>query len=292
MRYEALSHVVLPVPGPGIAAAHERLGLRVGPQTRLIDASLTHRTLSVGGAGNLFQVEFLSVDPMNLPMTPLATRLSEAVFEGGGLFAVALRVADLGAALKELAGRGVVPRSQGELREGGKAVGGVALLGEQERAGTNLLLVQHAQAARHRHAALHKAGLLAHDFPLRRLDHLAVITRDLEAQTRFWADVLGVPPAGEVRTPTLVIRQLRVGDAVLELLGPASADSPLRQRPPGLISMASWEVADLDAAAEQARHAGFTVSDPAPGALPRSRTATIPGAELGGLTMQLLQYVG
>src|SRR5260370_37457743 len=110
MRYEAINHVVLPVPGPGFAAAYERLGLRVGPEARLIDASLTHRTLSVGGAANLFQVEFLSADPVNLPATPLATRLSEAVLEGGRLVAVALRVADLGAALKELAGpRGGAP---------------------------------------------------------------------------------------------------------------------------------------------------------------------------------------
>src|SRR5262249_510177 len=84
---------------------------------------------------NLFQVEFLSADPMNLPATPLATRLAEAVFEGGGLFAVALRVADLAAALKELGGRGVVPRSQGELKEDGQAVGGGALRGEAGRGG-------------------------------------------------------------------------------------------------------------------------------------------------------------
>jgi catechol 2,3-dioxygenase-like lactoylglutathione lyase family enzyme len=293
MRFEAIHHVVLPVSSPGLAVdAYERLGLRVGPQTRLLDASLMHRTLSVGDAGNLFQVDLLSVDGANLPSTPLATRLAEALFDRSGLFAVALRVGDLSAVLKDLAGRGVVPSSQGELSEGGKVVGGVALLTVEERAGANLLLVHLAQPAKQRHAALSKAGLLSHDFPLKRLDHLAAVARNLEEQTRFWVDVLGVPLAGEVTTPTLVIRQVRIGDAVLELLGPASADSPVRQRPPGLVSLASWEVSDLDAAVSQARLAGFTVTDPAPGALPRSRTATIPAVELAGLTMQLLQYVG
>jgi catechol 2,3-dioxygenase-like lactoylglutathione lyase family enzyme len=293
MRYEAISSAVLPVSHLGSAVgAFERLGLRVGPETRLLDASLTHRTVSVGAAANLFQVDLLTVDPANLPTTPLATRLAEALFERSGLFAVALRVPDLSAALKELGGRGVMPSSQGELHEGGKVIGAVALLSVEERAGTNLMLVQFAQTAKQAHLSLNKAGLLEHGFPLKRLDHLAAVCRDLEEQTRFWINVLGVPLAGEVTTPTLVIRQFKIGDAVIELLGPASADSPLRQRPPGLVSLASWEVPDLDAAVSQARLAGFTVTDPAPGALPRSRTATIPAVELGGLTMQLLQYVG
>jgi hypothetical protein len=89
----------------------------------------------------------------------------------------------------------------------------------------------------------------------------------------------------------MVIRQLRIGDAVLELLGPASADSPLWKRPPGMVGMASWEVDDLEAAMGQARAAGFTVTDPAAGPLPGTRIATIDGAALAGVNMQLLQYV-
>ncbi|MCE9532072.1 MAG: VOC family protein [Planctomycetes bacterium] len=130
-----------------------------------------------------------------------------------------------------------------------------------------------------------------HPFPIRRLDHLAAVAHDLEAQCRFWTDVLGVPLFGEVRTPTLVIRQFKIGDAIFELLGPASADSPIHKRPPGLISMVSLEVANLEASAAQARAAGFTISDPAPGALPRTRTATIPAAEASGLNILLFEYV-
>jgi hypothetical protein len=57
------------------------------------------------------------------------------------------------------------------------------------------------------------------------------------------------------------------------------------------VSLASWEVPDLEAAVRQAREAGFTVSDPVIGALPGTRIAMIPPQELGGMTMQLLQYV-
>jgi catechol 2,3-dioxygenase-like lactoylglutathione lyase family enzyme len=158
----------------------------------------------------------------------------------------------------------------------------MAWLPTHGQAGTDLMLVRSEH---------HAAGPLSHSFPLKRLDHLAVVTHDLEEKTRFWGDTLGVPVAGEVTTPTMVIRQLRIGDAVLELLGPASPDSPLRQRPPGLVGMASWEVDDIEAAVRQARGAGFTVPDAAPGPLPGTRITTIPGSELAGVNMQILQYV-
>jgi hypothetical protein len=89
----------------------------------------------------------------------------------------------------------------------------------------------------------------------------------------------------------MIIRQLKIGDAILELLGPESPESPLASRPPGLASMVAWEVADLDAAVTLARDRGFTPSDPAPGILPRTRVATIPAPELAGVGMQLLEYV-
>jgi hypothetical protein len=152
-----------------------------------------------------------------------------------------------------------------------------------DRAGTDLVLVGPTEGAR--------SDYPDHAFPLRRLDHLAAVAPDLEAKMCFWAEVLGVPVAGEVTTPAMVIRQLRIGDAVLELLGPASADSPIWKRPPGLVSMASWEVADLDDAVGRARGAGFPVPDPAPGVLPGTRIATVPGSDLAGVNLQLLQYV-
>ena len=131
-----------------------------------------------------------------------------------------------------------------------------------------------------------------HNFPLRRLDHLAAITPDLDESSHIWTAVLRVPIVGEIQVadPPMTIRQLGIGDAILELLGDPTKSGPLRQRPPGLISMASWEVDNLEAAVALARAAGFTVSDPVAGALPGTRIATIPAEELAGLRMQLLQY--
>ena len=90
----------------------------------------------------------------------------------------------------------------------------------------------------------------------------------------------------------MVIRQLRIGDAILELLGPASPESPFAGRPAALASMAAWEVAGpLADAVALARERGFTVSDPEAGVIPGTRRASIPVGELGGVGMQLLEYV-
>ncbi len=242
---------------------YEQLGLGAGLTRQ------GSRCLLVGQAHNLVAVRFLADAA---PGSPLVEPLRRAVAAGRNLFAVGLRVADLGR-LASIGVRGIPFRDGEEDR---------AWLPLHDQAGTDLGLVR-----RERHAAAAVVG----PFPLKRLDHLAVVTHDLEEKTKFWADVLGVPVAGEVTTPALVIRQLRIGEAVLELLGPASADSPLWKRPPGLVSMASWEVDDLDGAVRQAREAGFAVPDPAPGPLPGTRITTIQGSDLAGVNMQLLQYV-
>lgn len=255
MKIDAIDSVVLAA--GDLAAAcrpYERLGLKVSP------ARDGRRTLWVGGPGNSFAVHFQAADPTN-----------------GPLVAVALRVADLDAAFGELKANGV---RAARFRNGNFDAASLPL---REMAGTDLILVTHGDAV--------TPSPPDHSFPLLRLDHLAAITHDLEEKSRFWAEVLGVPVAGEVVTPAMVIRQLRIGDAVLELLGPASPDSPVWQRPPGLVGMASWEVADLDAAVALARSAGVTVTDPAVGVLPGTRVATAQGADLAGVNMQLLQYV-
>jgi catechol 2,3-dioxygenase-like lactoylglutathione lyase family enzyme len=248
-------------------APYERLGLTLTPSAD------GRRILHVGLGERRFQVHFLA-DAASRPL--LHDSLHDAKRRGAGLFAVGLRVADLSTEIVRLRSRGV-PVVQGD-----NPNPPMAYLPLHDQAAVNLLLIQDGPTM---------AGAPNHSFPLLRLDHLATVAHDLEVRTRFWTDVLGVPVTGEVRTQALLIRQLRLGDAVLELLGAASADSPIHQRPAGIVSMASWEVADLSGAVAQARAAGFTVSDPAPGLLPGTHIATIQGGELAGLNMQLLQYV-
>lgn len=281
MLYEAIDHVVFPVESLDAAAPFERLGLRLTPAGRMaaIDANL--RALATGDESNLFLVNLVQSD------TPAAFLQPR-----GGLVSIVLRVADLDAALQELADRGVsVEERQQHPGPDGSVYASSARLAVADQAVVQVGLVQRGNTAAARAADLNGLGMMNHELPLKRLDHLAAVAPDLEKTTSYWTDLLGVPLFGEVRSPTTIIRQFKIGDAILELLGPATPDSAIATRPPGLVSMCAYEVADLAAAVAHARAAGFNPPDPATGVLPGTRTATIPAAELSGMSLQLLQYV-
>jgi catechol 2,3-dioxygenase-like lactoylglutathione lyase family enzyme len=289
MLYESIDVLSVAVADLAAAvAAYERPGLRLSP--------LGHRGIAgacfrIGKPHNSVTTELLADRGDGTVPYPLREPVGRARAAGRGLFAVALRVRDLSANLRQLASRGVeAVRGQVQALDG-TPVADLGWLPLADRAGTDLVLIQHLRPQTDPDAPAATASETGQRFPLKRLDHLAAVAHDLDAKTRFWVDGLDVPQVGEVTTPTMVIRQFRIGDAILELLGPASPDSPLHQRAPGLVSMASWQVDDLDVAVGRARTAGFHPSDPATGVLPGTRTATIPAPELAGVAMQLLAYV-
>jgi catechol 2,3-dioxygenase-like lactoylglutathione lyase family enzyme len=129
------------------------------------------------------------------------------------------------------------------------------------------------------------------DFPLRRIDHLAILPADLEGATRYWVEVLGVPMHAHIDTATLIIRQMKIGDVMVELLAPAGPESHLTGMVPGMRPMIACEVEDVAACVGLARERGFTIPDAAPGFLPGTLTATIAATEVSGLAIQLLQYL-
>jgi catechol 2,3-dioxygenase-like lactoylglutathione lyase family enzyme len=287
--YDGIDRVILPVSNLEAACApFERLGLVLSPESRTEEPSTRARTLSVGGPDNLFGVEILSLgERKGIDETDFG-RWLKAVADRG-LSTIVPRVTDIDATLATLAERGVKASAQPLMGPAGEDRGRYAVLPELPDAATGLILLQPAQSGADRLAA--NLGGKSHALPLKRLDHLAAVAPDLERSCKFWDEVLGVPTVGEVVSPVIVVRQLKIGDAILELLGPSSPDSPIRQRPPGLGSSCSFEVDDLEAAIAHARGAGFEVPDSRVGTLPGTRVTTIPGGAMSGLNLQLLQYV-
>lgn len=204
----------------------------------------------------------------------IAAAHASAVAAGRPCFGIVLEVHDLPKAVESLTSRGV-PAIVLASRS-------MAWLPIEDLAGMNIALIP-------ADAVSQNVGELT--FPLRRMDHLAAVAPDFDVKTRFWTDTLGVPLGGEVTSPNMNIRQFRFGEAVVELLGASSPESPIHSRPPGLLSMTSWEVPRLNEAFILARERGFIPSDPATGVLPGTRIATIPAQQLGGVNMQLLEYV-
>ena len=128
------------------------------------------------------------------------------------------------------------------------------------------------------------------------IDHLAVLVSDYAAARETWRRVLGLEVTNEIRAPgrATVIAQVPAGQCMIELISPATPDSPLVQRiadaGEGASSMVAIEVKDMAAQIARYRAAGKTLPDAAPGALPYSVTTTISADQCFGLGVQLIEY--
>jgi methylmalonyl-CoA epimerase len=127
-------------------------------------------------------------------------------------------------------------------------------------------------------------------------DHLAVTVADYEAAQRTWKLVTRLEVRSEVRPEGrgMVIGQMPCGQAIIELLAPTSPDSPMAKRiaeqGERAASMVAIEVEDIESEVARYRERGFTPGNPQPGALPNSRTSTIPAEQAFGLAIQLIQF--
>lgn len=274
------------------AAPWRRLGLTVAAGTRHAGAGTESAVAMFGDSPErMCFIEFLMVhDRAQASATARGRRLLAAIDAGGGVFRCVLDVDAAAPFVAAAAAAGGTAEVTPVRRADGSAIGDAVAFGGDAETSNEPRLIAHARPRAERFAARRARGAFASTFALRRLDHLALVPRDMAASTRWWHDVLGVGVHGEVRAGGLYIRQFRVGDGMVEFLGPNTPDSPIARAAPGLRSMLACEVADLDAAVATARARGFSPSVPGPGALPGTRTATIPARELGGVALQLLAY--
>ncbi len=292
MLFDAIDHVILPaVDAQAAAEPFARLGLTLFPGARHPDAGTESAGFFVGAAANGFYVEALGITDRAAALRTHGEAFVATAGAGRGLSGVVLRTGDLAMAVTRLQTHGLNCRSREVHGADGAKVCDIAEVRGPHADAVGLRLIQYFPSHEERWARREASGLAKHAFPLKRLDHLAVVAPDLDGDTRFWREVMDVPLAGEVVAPAMTIRQLGIGDAMLELLGPSSPDSPLASRPAGLVSVIAFEVDDLDAALTEARRRGFNPSPAEPGVLPGTRRSAIPATEFSGITLQLLQYV-
>jgi methylmalonyl-CoA epimerase len=102
---------------------------------------------------------------------------------------------------------------------------------------------------------------------LPRIAHVGIAVTDLETALAFYQDVLGLVPHPPETVDGATILALPLGDSEVELLAPLHPDSPigkfLAKRGPGIHHIC-YRVADLDAALEACRAAGYRLVDEVP----------------------------
>lgn len=195
---------------------------------------------------------------------------------GEGMAAIAFGTDDADACASALRARGVeaeAPRD-GEGRSGDGAVRrwrSVWLPADATR-GVALFAVEHRSAPERlpwRAAGAEPAAAVS------AMDHVVVVTRDLEAAGALYRDRLGLRLALDRRFEARGLRILffRVGGVTLEVVGAlgAAEAAPEPDRFGGL----AYRVADVDVARARLRRGGFDVSDVRAGAKPGTRVARV-----------------
>lgn len=288
-----IDHLVVPVPDlDAAAAAYERLGLTLTPRTDHAGMGTANRAAFVGSsAENFCYVELLGITDRDVVVGGARAHYLEKADAGGGVASLAFGVDEIGATAGLFAGRGMACEVTEVHATDGRKVADAAVVATKDVVPFGIALLQYPESWEARYERSVGTGRFAHRFPLKRLDHLAAVSTAVDADTALW-ESLGAKLVGEIRTPGMVIRQLKIGDAILELLAADGPESRMAGRPAALASMAAWEVAGpLTDAVGLARERGFTVTDVEVGVIPGTRRATIAGSELAGVGMQLIEYV-
>jgi len=127
-----------------------------------------------------------------------------------------------------------------------------------------------------------------------RLAHIGIAVRDLDAILPFYRDVLGLPETPLDDADGARIAGIAAGDALVELLEPSAADSPIARyvdrKGPG-IHHVCFCVDDLDGTLAKAKAAGIALIDEHPrvGAEGK-RIAFLHPKSTGGVLIELSEY--
>ncbi|HEX6542885.1 MAG TPA: methylmalonyl-CoA epimerase [Ktedonobacterales bacterium] len=132
---------------------------------------------------------------------------------------------------------------------------------------------------------------------VKRIDHVAVVVRDLESALQFYRDILGILPSRTLDFPREGVRIafLPLGGAdgsEIELLEPINPEGSvarfLEQRGGGLHHVC-LEVPDIDRALTELRAAGAQVLDDTPRPTAEGRGIFLHPKGTGGVLLELVQ---
>lgn len=102
-----------------------------------------------------------------------------------------------------------------------------------------------------------------------KINHLGIATKDIDEALKFWSDALGLENVHTevVEDQKVRVAMLPIGESRIELLEPASEDSPISkflEKRGGGIHHIAVEVEDIEAALVQLKAKGMRLIDESP----------------------------
>src|SRR5215467_4733565 len=132
---------------------------------------------------------------------------------------------------------------------------------------------------------------------LKRIDHVAIIVRNIEQALAFYRDTLGISPSEIKEVPSEQVRIAFLplggpGGSEIELIEPTSADSSLvkflEKRGEGLHHIC-LEVDDIDEALQEMREQGASVLDQQPRLAAEGRAIFLHPKGTNGVLLELIE---
>lgn len=254
-----------------------------------------------GTANTLFRIdntyiELLAVDAAGKKNARWAGELSRFLDENGeGLYAIALGVDDVDQTARLMRERGldVLDPADGsgvdEMTQAHRAWRNAQVRVASSH-GVRLFFIQHHSPA----DALPPAPVVATASgaeAVRRLDHIVVLSADIEAARQLWVDVIGARLALDRTFPERSTRILffRLEDITVEISGGAQQAKEGIGKPDRLWG-AAFGVDDLGATVARLNRAGVDVSGPRAGIKPGTLVATAKGPHTHGVALLLIEH--
>lgn len=273
---EALDHVIVAV---------QELGPATTTLARLLGRAPTWRGEhpGLGTRNSLFRLSntYLELLAPAGPADHGAWLRQRLETEGEGLLGLAFRTPDAEACCRELRARGLDagPPADGLGRDeesGAYRRWRSVLLPAAQTRGILLFAIEHRSPDESLAPAPplgEAAGCVSG------LDHVVVVSADVEAARRLYGEQLGLRLALDRSFEERRLRLLffRIGGTTVELAHPLGAPAAATDRFMGL----SFQVPDVGAARERVAAAGFDVSPVRPGMKPGTRVCTVRGRPLG-----------
>ena len=132
---------------------------------------------------------------------------------------------------------------------------------------------------------------------VKRIDHVAIVVRDLETALRFYRDTLGIAPSRVLDFPSESVKIAFLplggpGGSEIELLEPLGSESGiarfLEKRGEGLHHIC-LEVEDIDRALREMQEAGAAVLDTSPRPTAEGRGIFLHPKGTNGVLLELIQ---